>query len=147
MFVPPDTGGVLVLVGGYTDSGRFAFWLSVALGGLFFVLLQHLTRAGWSVVVRRIAEAIQSGGSLAFAHLNHAGRAANPKAIGGPPEAPSAVACPSTGATPEAMDGRRIRQIVAAYGAAARRARERQGRHRRPDRHPRGRRRRHGGHG
>lgn len=33
------------------------FILSLCLGGLFFVLIQHLTRAGWSVVVRRIAEA------------------------------------------------------------------------------------------
>ncbi|MCC7408245.1 MAG: hypothetical protein IT442_09245, partial [Phycisphaeraceae bacterium] len=34
----------------------FAFVLSLALGALFFVLLQHLTRAGWSVLVRRPAE-------------------------------------------------------------------------------------------
>lgn len=32
------------------------FALSIALGGLFFVLLHHATQAGWSVVVRRIAE-------------------------------------------------------------------------------------------
>jgi protein-S-isoprenylcysteine O-methyltransferase Ste14 len=32
------------------------FVLSLALGGLFFVLLQFATQAGWSVVVRRIAE-------------------------------------------------------------------------------------------
>ncbi len=35
----------------------FVTVLSVALGCLSFVLLQHLTRAGWSVVVRRVAEA------------------------------------------------------------------------------------------
>ncbi len=40
--------------GGYLTS--FMFWLSLALGGLFFVVLQHATRAGWSPVVRRIAE-------------------------------------------------------------------------------------------
>jgi hypothetical protein len=34
----------------------YCFFLAIALGGLFFVLLQHLTRAGWSVNVRRIAE-------------------------------------------------------------------------------------------
>jgi hypothetical protein len=34
----------------------FCFFLSIALGGLFFTLLQHLTRAGWSVLVRRVAE-------------------------------------------------------------------------------------------
>lgn len=35
----------------------FAWALSIPLGALFFVLLQHLTGASWSVVVRRIAEA------------------------------------------------------------------------------------------
>ncbi|MEN8151281.1 MAG: quinol:cytochrome C oxidoreductase [Planctomycetota bacterium] len=36
----------------------FSTFLSIALGGLFFVLLQHLTGSSWSVVVRRLAEAI-----------------------------------------------------------------------------------------
>jgi hypothetical protein len=36
----------------------FCYFLAIALGGLFFVTLQHLVRAGWSVVVRRIAEFI-----------------------------------------------------------------------------------------
>ncbi len=34
----------------------FMYCLTLALGSLFFVLIQHLVRAGWSVVVRRIAE-------------------------------------------------------------------------------------------
>jgi hypothetical protein len=34
----------------------FLFFLSLALGGLFFVQLQFAVRAGWSVTVRRIAE-------------------------------------------------------------------------------------------
>ncbi len=36
----------------------FSYFLSLTLGALFFVLIQHLTRAGWSVVVRRIAEVV-----------------------------------------------------------------------------------------
>jgi hypothetical protein len=36
----------------------FVFFLSLALGALFFVLVQHVTRAGWSVAVRRLAEGI-----------------------------------------------------------------------------------------
>ncbi|AKU97702.1 hypothetical protein AKJ09_04366 [Labilithrix luteola] len=60
--------GVLGLIGaglGYTqDARRFAFsWmfafitvLTIALGALFFVLIQRLTSAGWSVTVRRTAE-------------------------------------------------------------------------------------------
>lgn len=34
----------------------FAFFLSLSLGSLLFVLLAHLFRAGWSVLVRRVAE-------------------------------------------------------------------------------------------
>ena len=36
----------------------FLFGLTICLGALFFVLIQYLTRAGWSVAVRRPAEAI-----------------------------------------------------------------------------------------
>lgn len=65
--------GALGLVGagiGYTqDARRFAFsWLfafvtvlTVALGALFFVLVQRLTSAGWSVTVRRTAEFFSLG--------------------------------------------------------------------------------------
>jgi hypothetical protein len=57
-------GWVATVVLGLGDPSRFyhsylvafAFTLSLALGGLFFVLLQFLTRAGWSVVVRRLSE-------------------------------------------------------------------------------------------
>ena len=35
---------------------NFMFFLSLSLGALFFVALQHLVRAGWSVTVRRLAE-------------------------------------------------------------------------------------------
>ncbi len=60
--------GILLVAAGmalYADGWRrlqlgylvaFAFVLSLSLGSMFFVLLQHLTRAGWSVVVRRPAE-------------------------------------------------------------------------------------------
>src|SRR3989338_8975740 len=36
----------------------FLFFLSIALGALFFVLVQFAAKATWSVVVRRIAENI-----------------------------------------------------------------------------------------
>jgi len=36
----------------------FGVFLALTLGALFFVMLQHVTRAGWSVVLRRIAEAL-----------------------------------------------------------------------------------------
>ncbi len=34
----------------------FAFWTTLAIGALFFVMLQHLTGAAWSVTMRRMAE-------------------------------------------------------------------------------------------
>lgn len=34
--------------------------LAIALGGLFFTMLHHLAKAGWSVVVRRISEGVAS---------------------------------------------------------------------------------------
>jgi hypothetical protein len=46
----------------------FAFFLSLSLGALFFTILHHLTRAGWSVVVRRIAETL-AGNVLLMAVL------------------------------------------------------------------------------
>ncbi len=67
-------GGVAVLAGvalaAVTPGGwqrfffaylvNFAFVLSLALGGLYFVVLHHLTHSGWSVVVRRVAEAVSA---------------------------------------------------------------------------------------
>lgn len=63
-------GGAVVLAATYLVSGRgdgarefwlayvhnYAFLLSLSLGALFFVLLQHVTRSGWSVIIRRPAE-------------------------------------------------------------------------------------------
>ncbi len=40
----------------YSFQVAFTYFLSIALGALFFVLLQHLVKAKWSIVVRRIAE-------------------------------------------------------------------------------------------
>ncbi len=47
----------------FAFSYLFAFFcfLTIALGNLFFVLIQHLTKAGWSVTVRRTAEFFMSG--------------------------------------------------------------------------------------
>ena len=59
-------GCIATFFSGSNEHGHTAYWysyliavvffLSLSLGGLFFVLIQHLTRAAWSVTVRRIAE-------------------------------------------------------------------------------------------
>lgn len=62
--------GVVCAIAGYSaDHRRFAFAylmgfstvLTMVLGSLFFVLLQHLTGAGWSVTVRRTSEFFVAG--------------------------------------------------------------------------------------
>lgn len=63
-------GAVLSLAALASDAGRhrfafgwllaFAFLWSVSLGGIFFVALHHVTHAVWSVIFRRIAEALGS---------------------------------------------------------------------------------------
>ena len=69
--LPLCLGGLAALVVGWalghTVNASFGmaayltalvYCVTLAVGSLFFVLIQHLCRAGWSVVVRRIAELI-----------------------------------------------------------------------------------------
>ena len=49
-------GGIARFLQSYLVN--FAFLLSLCLGALFFVLIQHLTGATWSVVIRRLGEAL-----------------------------------------------------------------------------------------
>ncbi|TWU56394.1 hypothetical protein Poly51_23040 [Rubripirellula tenax] len=65
-------GGLLLLVAGWAVGSfmgspqvgmsaylaAFIYCLTLATGSLFFVLIQHLVRAGWSTVIRRIAELV-----------------------------------------------------------------------------------------
>jgi hypothetical protein len=79
----PVVGLVLAIAGGalgfslraanprafaYAWMNAYLFGLTLALGGLFFILIQHATQAGWSVAVRRIAEAV-AGAMPVFAFL------------------------------------------------------------------------------
>ena len=66
LFALAAVGGfALTAVGFLVDRDRFfysyltayLFFLTVTLGAQFFVLVQHLSRSGWSVAVRRLAEA------------------------------------------------------------------------------------------
>ena len=40
---------------------NFCFFCTITLGCIFFVMIQHLTKAGWSVTVRRVAEIVGCG--------------------------------------------------------------------------------------
>lgn len=52
----------------YSYLLAYLYYISIGLGALFFVLIQYVTRAGWSVVVRRAAENL-SGPIILFALL------------------------------------------------------------------------------
>ena len=55
-------GGAYAMKTGHEHQFWFSYltayysFLAIGLGGLFFVILQHLVRAGWSITVRRLAE-------------------------------------------------------------------------------------------
>lgn len=69
--------GLIAMFGGAEGFDRFfqsyvvnfAFFLSLSLGALFFVTLQHITRAGWSVVLRRLAEGMTTWNFVLLALL------------------------------------------------------------------------------
>ena len=55
-------GGAVALKTGHEHQFWFSYltafytFLAIGLGGLFFTIIQHLVRAGWSIAVRRLAE-------------------------------------------------------------------------------------------
>ncbi|RAP31996.1 quinol:cytochrome C oxidoreductase [Candidatus Marinamargulisbacteria bacterium SCGC AG-414-C22] len=44
----------------------FMFYLTISLGAMFIVLIHHITRSGWSVMLRRIPEGLMKNVSLLF---------------------------------------------------------------------------------
>lgn len=53
-----DSVGMRFAMGAYLTA--YMYCLTISLGALFFVIIQHLTRAGWSVTVRRLAELLMA---------------------------------------------------------------------------------------
>src|SRR5450432_1418449 len=61
-------GGILSVIGAIVNPSEFGcswllafmFYLCIALGALFLVLVHHLTDAGWSVAIRRFCEHLAS---------------------------------------------------------------------------------------
>ncbi len=69
MLIAGIVGVLLSLLGYILNPAQFfhsylvayIFWLSVALGALFFVMLHHLVAAKWSIVLRRLVEVLAQG--------------------------------------------------------------------------------------
>ena len=78
-----------------------------------------VTSADSTLQLSKITSVIHEGGAMAGLNLNHAGRAANPKASGAEPVAPSACACPAKGTQARELLPEEIEGIIAAFGRAA----------------------------
>jgi 2,4-dienoyl-CoA reductase-like NADH-dependent reductase (Old Yellow Enzyme family) len=74
--------------------------------------------------LRRLTDAVHANGGRIMAHINHAGRAANPKLVPhGERVSASDVLCPANQVTPRPLSRAGIAEAVGAFGAAARRVR------------------------
>ncbi len=83
-------------------------------------LCVHLPES--SSELAKIVEVVHQANRLVCLHLNHAGAAANPKATGIPPRAPSPVTCPSSGQVAEPLTQEQIDGILEGYRSAAEKA-------------------------
>jgi len=71
----------------------------------------------------KITAVIHAENRLACLHLNHAGAAANPKAIGTKPKAPVEMICPSSDQASDPLTEGDIQEIVLGFRSAAEKAR------------------------
>ncbi|NOZ63155.1 MAG: FAD-dependent oxidoreductase [Calditrichaeota bacterium] len=125
------------LPGGKVTEDNIKFYEKIAKGGTAAIILEpmavlpsgkehpkQLSIHDDSFVgdIKKLVDTIHKNGAVAGIHLNHAGRAANPKVIGQTPLAPSKMVCPTTGTEAQEMTTEQIQEIVAGFGAATRRA-------------------------
>jgi len=68
--------------------------------------------------LKKIVDTIHSNNCYACININHAGRAANPKATGMVPKSPSIFKCASTGILPEELSINEIKDIINDYSDA-----------------------------
>ena len=75
--------------------------------------------------LRRLTDAVHEAGGLIMAHINHAGRAANPKLVsGGKRVSASEVLCPANKVVPRSLTLEEIPAYVHYFAEAAGRVRE-----------------------
>ncbi|OQX84345.1 hypothetical protein B6D60_09520, partial [candidate division KSB1 bacterium 4484_87] len=125
------------LLGGKVTEDNLKFYEKIAKGGTAAIILEpmavlptgkehpkQLSIHDDSFVndIKNIIDTIHKNGAVAGIHLNHAGRAANPKVIGQSPLAPSKMVCPTTGAEAQELTVSQIQEIISAYGKATKRA-------------------------
>ncbi|MFH2131162.1 MAG: NADH:flavin oxidoreductase, partial [bacterium] len=83
-------------------------------------LCVHLPES--AVELGKIVDVIHAANRLACLHLNHAGAAANPKAIGTKPKAPVEMTCPSSEQSSDPLTAEEIQAIILGFRSAAEKA-------------------------
>lgn len=129
---------------GYAQDGlpserHLHYWASKARGGIGLIITEvqpvhpsagtspnliHAWRDDCIAPFRRIVEAVHGHGARIVAQLWHPGRATSSAYDGRPAWSASAIASPLYMETPHEMTVEEIREVVQAYGEAARRMRE-----------------------
>ncbi len=124
---------------GEVTERHLDYYRNIARGGVSLVILEpvsvtqsgkehpkqltiHLEKSVENL--KKIVDVLHGEGVYACLNINHAGRAANPKATGMKPLAPSPITCPTTGQTPEEMTDKDIVEILNGYRIAVQRAKE-----------------------
>lgn len=135
VFAPVKTS--LAAMGGEPGEESTRFYSRIAQGGTALVTLEPAAVDKLALEhpkqlrlfddsriegIAKLVDAIHSKGKKAMVHLNHPGRAANPKAIGEQPVAPSAMECPVTGAKARELSADEIGKIPGMFSSAAKRA-------------------------
>lgn len=108
-------GGVGLIISGYTYVREDGKQLPGKMGLYSDALIPQL---------KELTDAVHQENGLVFCQLVHAGGQSSVKVTGVQPLAPSAADCPFYAEPPRAMTLQDINEIVAAFGAAAGRARQ-----------------------
>jgi 2,4-dienoyl-CoA reductase-like NADH-dependent reductase (Old Yellow Enzyme family)/thioredoxin reductase len=125
---------------GQVTERHIAFYVRRAEGGVGLMVTEplYLQRNGRELPTQlgidddhrveglhRLVEAVHQAGGRIMAHINHAGRAANPKLVSaGERVSASDVPCPANKVTPRPLTRSEITGVVTAFAGAARRAAE-----------------------
>ncbi|GBD93034.1 NADH oxidase [bacterium BMS3Abin05] len=127
----------MALPGGVVTQDSITFYERISQGGVAAIILEPTSVSaggrehpkqlcihedGHINEIKKLAETIHKNGSLVGVHINHAGRAANPKVIGHAPVAPSPMLCPANGAESTEIPEEKIPEIIDDFGKAAHRA-------------------------
>ncbi|MEN8222800.1 MAG: NAD(P)/FAD-dependent oxidoreductase [Acidobacteriota bacterium] len=135
-FMAPIKTALSTPATGYVTEEQIKYYKRRAVGGIGTIILEPISVSVHGkehpkqmmlntdehiTGLSKLIEAVHEEGVKAVVHLNHAGRAANPKASGSI-FAPSSITCPSTGQIPMELTKEDIDGIISSFCENVRRA-------------------------